>query len=489
MSASQPVQAHALLKSLAYIDGRWCEAHDGRQFAVQNPATGQVIVQVPDMNEVDTRRAIDAAHAAQPAWAALTAKERSHKLSAWFELIMANQDELARIMTQEQGKPLAEAKGEVAYGASFIQWFAEEGKRAYGRTIPGFSGDRRLATIKQPVGVVAAITPWNFPIAMITRKAGPALAAGCTIVIKPAAETPLCALALAVLAEAAGIPAGVINIVTSHQAATVGNELCSNPKVRKLSFTGSTRIGKQLMRQCADTMKRLSLELGGNAPFIVFDDADLDAAVVGALASKYRNAGQTCVCANRILVQSSVYDAFADKLAAAVRAFKVGDGLGEGVQIGPLINPAAADKVASLVKQAEAAGAKVLVGGEPHPAGPLFYSPTILTGVTKGNPILDEEIFGPVAPLVRFETEAEAIALANDTPYGLAAYFYGRDIARVWRVAEQLEYGMVGINEGIISTELAPFGGIKESGLGREGAAEGLEEYLETKYLCFGGIR
>jgi succinate-semialdehyde dehydrogenase / glutarate-semialdehyde dehydrogenase len=489
MSASQPVQAHALLKSLAYIDGRWCEAHDGRQFAVQNPATGQVIVQVPDMNEADTRRAIDAAHTAQPAWASLTAKERSHKLSAWFELIMTNQDELARIMTQEQGKPLAEAKGEVAYGASFIQWFAEEGKRAYGRTIPGFSGDRRLATIKQPVGVVAAITPWNFPIAMITRKAGPALAAGCTIVIKPAAETPLCALALAVLAEAAGIPAGVINIVTSHQAAAVGNELCSNPKVRKLSFTGSTRIGKQLMRQCADTMKRLSLELGGNAPFIVFDDADLDAAVVGALASKYRNAGQTCVCANRILVQSSVYDAFADKLAAAVRAFKVGDGLGEGVQIGPLINPAAADKVASLVKQAEAAGAKVLVGGEPHPAGPLFYSPTILTGVTKGNPILDEEIFGPVAPLVRFETEAEAIALANDTPYGLAAYFYGRDIARVWRVAEQLEYGMVGINEGIISTELAPFGGIKESGLGREGAAEGLEEYLETKYLCFGGIR
>ncbi|MFM5136266.1 NAD-dependent succinate-semialdehyde dehydrogenase, partial [Aeromonas rivipollensis] len=407
----------------------------------------------------------------------------------WFELIMANQDELARIMTCEQGKPLAEAKGEVAYGASFIQWFAEEGKRAYGRTIPGFSGDRRLATIKQPVGVVAAITPWNFPIAMITRKAGPALAAGCTIVIKPAAETPLCALALAALAEQAGIPAGVINIVTSHQASVVGDELCRNPKVRKLSFTGSTRIGKLLMRQCADTMKRLSLELGGNAPFIVFDDADLDAAVAGALASKYRNAGQTCVCANRILVQASVHDAFAEKLAAAVRAFKVGDGMGEGTQIGPLINAAAADKVASLVSQAEAAGASVLVGGQAHPAGPLFYHPTILTGVTRDNPILQEEIFGPVAPLVRFETEAEAIAIANDTPYGLAAYFYGRDIARVWRVAEQLEYGMVGINEGIISTELAPFGGIKESGLGREGAAEGLEEYLETKYLCFGGIR
>ncbi len=487
MSASQPILS--LIKSLAYVDGRWCESLGGRRFEVLNPATGQVITQVPDMDGEDTRLAIAAAHAAQPAWAALTAKERSSKLYAWFERIMANQEELARIMTCEQGKPLAEAKGEVAYGASFIQWFAEEGKRAYGRTIPGFSADRRLATIKQPVGVVAAITPWNFPIAMITRKAGPALAAGCTIVIKPAAETPLCALALAVLAEQAGIPAGVINIVTSHQASAVGNELCSNPVVRKLSFTGSTRIGKLLMRQCADTMKRLSLELGGNAPFIVFDDADLDAAVAGALASKYRNAGQTCVCANRILVQASVYDAFAEKLAAAVKAFKVGDGMGEGVQIGPLINPAAASKVAELVQQSVAAGARVLVGGDAHPAGPLFYHPTILTGVTRGNPILDEEIFGPVAPLVRFETEAEAIALANDTPYGLAAYFYGRDIARVWRVAEGLEYGMVGINEGIISTELAPFGGIKESGLGREGAAEGLEEYLETKYLCFGGIR
>ena len=487
MSASQP--ALSLIKSLAYVDGRWCESLGGRRFEVLNPATGQIITQVPDMDGADTRLAIAAAHAAQPAWAALTAKERSSKLYAWFERIMANQEELARIMTCEQGKPLAEAKGEVAYGASFIQWFAEEGKRAYGRTIPGFSADRRLATIKQPVGVVAAITPWNFPIAMITRKAGPALAAGCTIVIKPAAETPLCALALAVLAEQAGIPAGVINIVTSHQASAVGNELCSNPVVRKLSFTGSTRIGKLLMRQCADTMKRLSLELGGNAPFIVFDDADLDAAVAGALASKYRNAGQTCVCANRILVQASVYDAFAEKLAAAVKAFKVGDGMGEGVQIGPLINPAAASKVAELVQQSVAAGARVLVGGDVHPAGPLFYHPTILTGVTRGNPILDEEIFGPVAPLVRFETEAEAIALANDTPYGLAAYFYGRDIARVWRVAEGLEYGMVGINEGIISTELAPFGGIKESGLGREGAAEGLEEYLETKYLCFGGIR
>lgn len=487
MSGTTPNSS--LIKSRAYIDGHWCDAASGRTFEVTNPASGAVITQVPDMNAEDTRRAIDAAKAAQPAWAALTAKERSNKLYAWFAAITAHTDELARIMTCEQGKLLAEAKGEVAYGASFIQWFAEEGKRAYGRTIPGFSGDRRLATIKQPVGVVAAITPWNFPIAMITRKAGPALAAGCTIVIKPAAETPLCALALAALAEEAGIPAGVINIITSHQAAAVGDELCQNPVVRKLSFTGSTRIGKLLMRQCADTMKRVSLELGGNAPFIVFDDADLDAAVAGALASKYRNAGQTCVCANRILVQSSVYDAFAEKLTAAVKAFKVGDGMSEGTQIGPLINPAAASKVAELVNQARDAGARVLLGGEAHPAGPLFYQPTILGEVKEDNPILQEEIFGPVAPLVRFDSEEQAIALANDTPYGLAAYFYGRDIARVWRVAERLEYGMVGINEGIISTELAPFGGIKESGLGREGAAEGLEEYLETKYLCFGAIR
>ncbi|MEZ6960583.1 MULTISPECIES: NAD-dependent succinate-semialdehyde dehydrogenase [unclassified Aeromonas] len=487
MSGTTPNSS--LIKSRAYIDGHWCDAASGRTFEVTNPASGAVITQVPDMNAEDTRRAIEAAKAAQPAWAALTAKERSNKLYAWFAAITAHADELARIMTCEQGKPLAEAKGEVAYGASFIQWFSEEGKRAYGRTIPGFSGDRRLATIKQPVGVVAAITPWNFPIAMITRKAGPALAAGCTIVIKPAAETPLCALALAALAEEAGIPAGVINIITSHQAAAVGDELCQNPVVRKLSFTGSTRIGKLLMRQCADTMKRVSLELGGNAPFIVFDDADLDAAVAGALASKYRNAGQTCVCANRILVQSSVYDAFAEKLTAAVKAFKVGDGMSEGTQIGPLINPAAASKVAELVNQARDAGARVLLGGEAHPAGPLFYQPTILGEVKGDNPILQEEIFGPVAPLVRFDSEEQAIALANDTPYGLAAYFYGRDIARVWRVAERLEYGMVGINEGIISTELAPFGGIKESGLGREGAAEGLEEYLETKYLCFGAIR
>ena len=467
--------------------GAW-RSSTGPYFDVFNPASGQLLATVADQGAAVAEAAIARAHAALPAWQAKSAKERSALLRRWFELIIEHQEPLALLMTLEQGKPLVEARGEVVYGASYVEWFAEETKRLYGDILPAATADRRLLTIKQGIGVVAAITPWNFPIAMITRKAGPALAAGCTIVIKPAAETPLCALALAALAEQAGIPAGVINIVTSHQAAAVGNELCSNKTVRKLSFTGSTRIGKLLMRQCADTMKRLSLELGGNAPFIVFDDADLDAAVAGALASKYRNAGQTCVCANRILVQASVHDAFAEKLAAAVRNFKVGDGMGEGTQIGPLINAAAADKVASLVNQAEAAGARVLVGGQAHPAGPLFYHPTILTGVAPDNPILQEEIFGPVAPLVRFETEAEAIAIANDTPYGLAAYFYGRDIARVWRVAEQLEYGMVGINEGIISTELAPFGGIKESGLGREGASEGLEEYLETKYLCFGSI-
>ncbi|MEW7864673.1 NAD-dependent succinate-semialdehyde dehydrogenase [Aeromonas diversa] len=481
--------SQSLIKSQAFIDGRWCPAASGHTLDVFNPASGTVITQVPDMNGEDTRRAIEAAHRAQGPWAALTAKERGNRLQAWFQAITESTEELARIMTCEQGKPLAEARGEVAYGASFIQWFAEETKRAYGRTIPGFSTDRRLATIKQPVGVVAAITPWNFPIAMITRKAGPALAAGCTIVIKPAAETPLCALALAALAEQAGIPAGVINIVTSGHASEVGGELTANPLVRKLSFTGSTRIGKQLMRQCADTMKRLSLELGGNAPFIVFDDADLDAAVAGAIASKFRNAGQTCVCANRILVQAGVHDQFVERFQAAIAALKVGDGLADGTQIGPLINPAAINKVESLVASARDAGANLICGGARHDAGSLFYAPTLLTGVQPGNPILDEEIFGPVAPVVRFEREEEAIALANDTPYGLACYFYGRDIARVWRVAERLEYGMVGINEGIISTELAPFGGIKESGLGREGAAEGLEEYLETKYLCFGGIR
>ena len=484
MSASQP--ALSLIKSLAYVDGRWCESLGGRRFEVLNPATGQVITQVPDMDGEDTRLAIAAAHAAQPAWAALTAKERSSKLYAWFERIMANQEELARIMTCEQGKPLAEAKGEVAYGASFIQWFAEEGKRAYGRTIPGFSADRRLATIKQPVGVVAAITPWNFPIAMITRKAGPALAAGCTIVIKPAAETPLCALALAVLAEQAGIPAGVINIVTSHQASAVGNELCSNPVVRKLSFTGSTAVGARLMAQCAPSIKKLSLELGGNAPFIVFDDADLDAAVEGAMISKYRNTGQTCVCANRLLVQDSVYEAFAAKLAAKVATLQVGEGTEAGITQGPLIDADALAKVEGHIADAVAKGARVLTGGQRHARGGTFFQPTVLADVTPEMRVTREETFGPVAPLFRFRSEEEAIALANATEFGLASYFYSRDIGRIFRVGEALEYGMVGVNTGLISNEVAPFGGIKQSGLGREGSKYGLEEYLEVKYLCLG---
>ena len=485
MSASQP--ALSLIKSLAYVDGRWCESLGGRRFEVLNPATGQVITQVPDMDGEDTRLAIAAAHAAQPAWAALTAKERSSKLYAWFERIMANQEELARIMTCEQGKPLAEAKGEVAYGASFIQWFAEEGKRAYGRTIPGFSADRRLATIKQPVGVVAAITPWNFPIAMITRKAGPALAAGCTIVIKPAAETPLCALALAVLAEQAGIPAGVINIVTSHQASAVGNELCSNPVVRKLSFTGSTRIGKLLMRQCADTMKRLSLELGGNAPFIVFDDADLDAAVAGALASKYRNAGQTCVCANRLYVQDGVYDAFVEKLAAEVGKLQIGNGFSKGVSVGPMIEPAALVKVQAHIDDAVAKGGRVVTGGQALEG--QFYAPTVIANATQDMRCAREETFGPLAPVFRFRTEAEAIAAANATEFGLASYFFSRDIGRITRVSEALEYGMVGVNTGLISSEQIPFGGVKQSGLGREGSHHGMDEYLEMKLVCIGDIR
>ena len=481
------LQDPSLLKTAGYINGTWVQGPD--TFAVTDPATGLELAQVANLTATHTQQAIDAAEAALPAWRSLTHKQRSQLLRKWFDLIMAHRDDLARLMTAEQGKPLAEATGEVVYGATFVEWYAEEAKRTYGETVPSFAPDRRAMVLRQPIGVCAAITPWNFPVAMITRKVAPAIAAGCTVVVKPAEFTPLCALALAELAHRAGIPQGVINVVPTEHAAAVGKVLCDSPVVRHLSFTGSTEVGRILMAQCAPTIKKLALELGGNAPFIVFDDADLDSAVEGAMTSKYRNAGQTCVCANRILVQASVHDAFAEKLAAAVRGFKVGDGMGEGTQIGPLINAAAADKVASLVSQAEAAGASVLVGGQAHPAGPLFYHPTILTGVTRDNPILQEEIFGPVAPLVRFETEAEAIAIANDTPYGLAAYFYGRDIARVWRVAEQLEYGMVGINEGIISTELAPFGGIKESGLGREGAAEGLEEYLETKYLCFGGIR
>ncbi|MCK2088428.1 NADP-dependent succinate-semialdehyde dehydrogenase [Thauera aromatica] len=479
----------ALLRELAYIDGVWAGADHGARFEITNPADGSVLARVPDMGAAETRRAIDAAAAALPAWRARTAKERAAVLRTWFELILANQDDLAVLMTSEQGKPLAEARGEVAYGAAFIEWFAEEGKRIYGDVIPSHGADKRIVVLKEPIGVVAAITPWNFPIAMITRKAGPALAAGCTMVIKPAEDTPLCALALAALAERAGLPKGVLNIVTTRRAAEVGGELTANPTVRKLSFTGSTEVGKLLMRQCAGSVKKVSLELGGNAPFIVFDDADLDAAVAGAMASKYRNAGQTCVCANRLLVQDGIYDAFAAKLAEAVARLRVGPGLSGEVEQGPLINDDAVAKVETLVADAVGKGARVLCGGQRHALGGTFYEPTILTGVTAQMRVAREEIFGPVAPLFRFHTEAEAIALANATEFGLAAYFYARDIARVWRVAEGLEYGIVGINEGIISTEVAPFGGVKESGIGREGSKYGIEDYVEMKYLCLGGIR
>jgi succinate-semialdehyde dehydrogenase/glutarate-semialdehyde dehydrogenase len=442
---------------------------------------------VPRMGDAETRRAIDAAHAAFPAWSAKLAKERANILRKWFELVMANQDDLGDLMTAEQGKPLAEAKGEVGYGASFIEWFAEEGKRIYGDVIPQHGADKRIVVLKQPIGVVACITPWNFPNAMITRKCGPALAAGCTVIVKPASDTPYSALALAELAEKAGIPKGVFNVVTGSSG-PIGGELTSNPKVRKVSFTGSTEIGKVLIKQCSDTVKKVSMELGGNAPFIVFDDADLNAAVVGAMASKFRNTGQTCVCANRILVQDSVYDDFAGRLAQAVSGLVVGPGkTGQSTQ-GPLINKAAIEKVEELVEDATAKGAKVAIGGKRHELGGNFYEPTILTGVTPDMAVSKEEIFGPVAPLFRFKDEAEAVRMANDTPFGLASYFYARDIGRIWRVSEALEYGIVGINEGIISTEVAPFGGIKESGLGREGSKYGIEDFLEIKYLCMGGI-
>lgn len=477
-----------LVREAAYIDGAWCGADSGATFAVTNPASGAVLARLPDMVEGETRRAIEAAAAAWPAWAAKTAKERAAVLRKWYELIMGAQEDLAIIMTSEQGKPLAEARGEVAYGASFIEWFAEEGKRIYGDVIPHTQPGRRIVVLKQPIGVVAAITPWNFPNAMITRKCGPALAAGCPIVIKPPAETPLSALALAVLAERAGIPKGIFNIVTTAHSSRVGQEMTANTLVRKFSFTGSTEIGKLLMRQCASTVKKVSLELGGNAPFIVFDDADLDAAVQGAMLSKFRNMGQTCVCANRIFVQDKVHDAFAAKLAAAAAAMKVGDGLAEGVTQGPLINMEAVDKVERLVGDAVAKGAKLMTGGKRHALGHTFFEPTVLSGVTAQMPIAQEEIFGPVATLFRFNTEADAIRLANDTEYGLAAYFYARDIGRVWRVAEALDYGIVGINEGIISTEVAPFGGMKESGIGREGSKYGIEDFLEVKYLAMGGI-
>ena len=476
-----------LFKQKAYIDGAWTDADAGATFDVLNPATRVKLGTVPDMGGDETRRAIQAAEAALPAWRAKTAKERANILRKWFELVMAAGDDLATLMTAEQGKPFAEAKGEVAYGASFIEWFAEEGKRLYGDTIPAHAPDKRIVVTKQPIGVVASITPWNFPIAMITRKCAPAMAAGCTVVAKPAEDTPYCALALAELAERAGIPKGVFNVVTGDPKA-IGAELTSNPTVRKLSFTGSTEVGKLLMRQCSDTVKKVSLELGGNAPFIVFDDADLDAAVAGVMASKYRNTGQTCVCANRIYVQEGVYDAFAAKMADAVKALKVGDGFEDGVAQGPLINEAAIEKVERLVADAVEKGATVVTGGKRHELGGTFYTPTILTGVTNAMACASEEIFGPVAPLYKFTDEADAVAKANATQYGLAAYFYARDIGRVWRVAEALEYGIVGINEGIISTEVAPFGGVKESGLGREGGHYGIEEFIEVKYMCMGGI-
>ncbi|MGD9501537.1 MAG: NAD-dependent succinate-semialdehyde dehydrogenase [Methyloceanibacter sp.] len=470
----------------ALIDGKWVTSN--RTFPVLDPATGAEIATVPDLGADDATRAIDAAASAFPAWSAKTAKERAIILKRWFDLVTAETENLAQLMTTEQGKPLAESRGEVAYGASFIEWFAEEGKRAYGKTIPTTFASKRYITIKQPIGVVAAIAPWNFPIAMITRKVAPALAAGCTIVVKPAAETPLCALALAKLALDAGVPPGVFNVVTTTHAAEVGRVFCADSRVRKLSFTGSTGVGKLLYRQCADTVKKLTLELGGNAPLIVFDDAKLDQAVAGAMASKYRNAGQTCVCANRILVQSGIYDRFAAALVEAVKKLAVGPGLESGTNIGPLINDEAIKKVEGLVGDAVKKGAKVLYGGAPDKAGPLFYRPSVVGDVSADMSIVREEIFGPVAALVRFETEDEAIALANDTPFGLAAYLFSQNLSRAWRVAEKLDAGMVGVNEGIFSNEVVPFGGVKESGLGREGAAEGLEEYLEIKYICLGAI-
>ncbi len=478
----------ALLCDRAFVDGAWVAAASGASFAVTNPASGAEIGRVPDMGPADAEAAIAAADAAFPAWAAKTAKERAAILRKWYELILAAADDLAVLMTVEQGKPLAEAKGEVVYGASFVEWFAEEGKRVYGDIVPAHKTDVRILVLKQPIGVVAAITPWNFPVAMITRKVAPALAAGCTAVVKPAGDTPLCALALARLAERAGLPKGVFNVVTAHRGAPIGKVMCDSPLVRKLSFTGSTEVGKLLIRDCAATVKKVSMELGGNAPFIVFDDADLDAAVAGAMASKYRNAGQTCVCANRFLVQDGIYDAFAERLAAAVGALRIGDGLEPGVTQGPLINAAAVAKVEDLVADAVAKGAKTVCGGRRVEGDGTFYQPTILTGATPEMDIFAEEIFGPVAVLYRFSSADEAIALANKTRFGLAAYFYARDVGRIFRVAEALEYGIVGINEGIISTAEAPFGGVKESGLGREGSKYGIEDFLEIKYLCLGGI-
>ncbi|MBP1124521.1 MULTISPECIES: NADP-dependent succinate-semialdehyde dehydrogenase [Pseudomonas] len=477
----------SLFRQQAYIAGVWSDADNEQRLAVNNPATGETLGHVPKMGAAETRRAIEAAEQALPAWRARTAKDRATVLRRWFDLIIANQDDLACLMTLEQGKPLAEAKGEIAYAASFIEWFAEEGKRVYGDIIPGHQPDKRLLVIKQPIGVTAAITPWNFPCAMITRKAGPALAAGCTMVIKPASQTPFSALALAELASRAGIPDGVLSVVTGS-AAHIGAELTSNPIVRKLSFTGSTEIGRQLMAECAQDIKKVSLELGGNSPFIVFEDADLDAAVEGALSSKYRNAGQTCVCANRLYIHDSVYDAFAEKLQAAVAKLRLGNGLDEGITTGPLIDEKAVQKVQEHIADAILKGARVIQGGKPHTLGGNFFEPTIMVDVPKTALVAREETFGPLAPLFRFTSEADVVAQANDTEFGLAAYFFARDLSRVLRVAEALEYGIIGINTGIISTETAPFGGMKASGLGREGSKYGIDDYLEIKYMCLGGI-
>ncbi len=479
------LQNSNLFQQQAYINGSWVNSE--QKLEVTNPANNSILGKIPNLGQVEAKTAIEAAHAAGAEWRGKLAKERSAILRNWFNLIMANQKDLAILMTAEQGKPLAESMGEIAYGASFIEWFAEEAKRVYGDIIPEPLPGRRIVVLKQPIGVVAAITPWNFPNAMITRKAAPALAVGCTMVIKPAKNTPFSALALAVLAEEAGIPKGVINIITGN-ARAIGTELATNPLVKKLSFTGSTEVGKELMVQCSSTVKKVSMELGGNAPFIVFDDADLDRAVTGTIASKYRNTGQTCVCANRLLVQDGVYDEFAAKLAEAVKNLVVGDGLQGETQQGPLINMAAVEKVEEHISNAVANGAKITYGGKRHTLGGTFFEPTILTNVTPAMQIATEETFGPVAPLFRFKTEAEAIELANATPFGLASYFYTRDLGRAWRVAEALEYGMVGINEGIISTEVAPFGGIKESGIGREGSKYGVDDFLEMKYVCMGGL-
>ncbi len=481
------IDDQSLFRQQCYVGGAWVDATGGGTIEVTNPATGETIGTVPAFTAEDTRRAIEAADAAWGAWREKTGKERAAVMRRWFELMMANQEDLAVMMTTEQGKPLVEARGEIAYAASFIEWFAEEAKRVYGDVIDHPLPGKRIVVLKQPIGVVASITPWNFPAAMITRKCAPALAAGCPVVIRPASQTPLSALALAELAERAGVPAGVINVVTGPSSA-MGAELTGNPTVRKLSFTGSTEVGKLLMAQCAGTVKKVSLELGGNAPFIVFDDADLDAAVTGAIASKYRNAGQTCVCANRILVQDRVYDAFAEKLAAAAGGIRLGNGLEEGVQQGPLINESAVEKVEEHLSDALDKGAKVVAGGSRHALGGTFFEPTVITGVTPQMKVAREETFGPLAPLFRFETEDEAVAMANDTEFGLAAYFYSRDNARIWRVSEALEYGIVGVNEGIISNEVAPFGGVKESGIGREGSKYGMDDFIELKYVCLGGI-